>query len=290
MQTRFSYDKELVKRISEFSSDFSFSSLIIMIATAIYYLYGIIYTTDNPPYSTNGTNIPCLSFFICTALFAILLFTLFKLGHIKKQIDKKLRFVIGLIYDIPAFVSLFYYNDSTFGNDKFYNISIAYLLINFSVDILFAFVDIKRCSVSKELISDLESGWLELKDTCICGLCLFSDGFKGGKYFELPYSEVRDVRILETSLLEKQYFNLCIDHAMGTYKLSVELPAVAKENILFICKELKEGRFPFENSPNNSEEIVKNSAPVMQFIYCTKCNTKQSSERKKCFRCGEPLL
>ena len=290
MQTRFSYDKELVKKLSDFSANFSYSSVIMLIITAFYYLYGIIYTVDHPSNYNKDANIPCISFFVCTVLLGVLLFILFKFGYIKKSVDNKLRLTIGLIYDIPAFVSLYYYHDLPSSDNTFFNISITYLVVAFAVDILFVFIDGKRISHSKELISDLSKGYLELKDTCICGLCLFTDGFKGGKYFELSYSDIRDIRIIGTSVLEKQFFNLCIDHPTGTYKLSVELPAVARENILFACSELREGRTPFEKAQDNLETVEKETKSSMQFIYCTKCNTMQSSERKNCFRCGEPLF
>jgi len=137
---------------------------------------------------------------------------------------------------------------------------------------------------------NLSKGFLEFKEDRMCGYA-YNDIRKNddGEYFELRYDELRDIKCTvhkwKTALdLHNRacFYNVYVDYAGGTYRLSVDLKEGKEETLRFLWDQIqKNGRIYSFTSVNVSEESQPSYA-------CTSVKVLEGSEYiGKCQNCGK---
>lgn len=72
-------------------------------------------------------------------------------------------------------------------------------------------------------IGNLEKCYLELNEKLVCGISFTNiNESENGSYFEIPYTDIRDIRTSHPNVRTKQFYNLYVDTKHGTYKLLIE--------------------------------------------------------------------
>lgn len=130
-------------------------------------------------------------------------------------------------------------------------------------------------------IENLEKCYFELKEKVLCGISFTNVNETGnGSYFEIPYTDIRDIRIAHPNAQTKQFYNLYIDTKYGTYNLLIEQNItacdIAKKAINDTIAGVSVSLFPnISNGTNTS--VASDKATQAQYYatigqwYCPNC-------------------
>ncbi len=85
---------------------------------------------------------------------------------------------------------------------------------------------------NETIANNLSRCYLQLSESTVSGISFNDVTYADdGAYFELEYSDIRNIRTSTDSASAKQYYNLYIDSKYGTYKLSVDGNSSARNEL-----------------------------------------------------------
>ena len=235
MKGRFTHNQSLISELIK-KATFNPVAIAALPLSAIYFFLTLGYTADIEDllfYRALGW-----AYLIVFVIMTILYFlNISDKNYIKATTTGSTMCGCGLGY-----TTLVLFNGDLRGDD-FYSTSVVFFIL-FALILTGTMLYPKYYQKTKDaLISNLEKCYLEFSDKTLSGIYYRDANIPGdGQFFELDYSEIRNVRNAQISVETKQYYNLFIDGKFGTLKLSLEESRAACDAVNKAITDINAGR------------------------------------------------